>query len=465
VEESTALAREILGRSLRGYRFLRWLIRVATQVFFRRIEIGGDDNVPRDGAVIFCGNHPNSLLDPILITAYCGRVVHFAAKDVLFANPLMRVLLHIAGAVPVRRSQDHGGRVDNSEMFETMYAVLAAGRATGIFPEGVSHDSSELAPLKTGAARMAYGVKGKHPDTRVFLVPTGLVYFERNRFRSNVLIQFGAPIEIDQAWLDHQSRDGEKAVRELTDLIDARLRALTINAEDWEQVWVLDGVRRLYQPEGASLEERVRLARRFHLAYPKVKDQPDVRRLYSRVERYLIRKSALGIDNATLRRDLSPAELVLAIVRHVVLLAFHLPLFLIGAPVHVPLGLLLKLVGRHFAPRSDVIATTKFLGGVLSVIAVYTVLTFLAGWYHGGWAAVITAVLLPASGWSAVRVFGRAYALRHVVLTGLRRATFRREIASLRRERSELVTEVVAMVDAYRSLADEAEAELAAESR
>lgn len=462
--ESTALAQEILGRSLRGYRFLRWLIRIATEVFFRRIEIGGDDNVPREGAVIFCGNHPNSLLDPILITAYCGRVVHFAAKDVLFANPVMRVLMRVAGAVPVRRRQDHGGPVDNTEMFETMYAVLAAGRATGIFPEGVSHDRSELSPLKTGAARMAFGVKGKHPDTRVYLIPTGLVYFDRNRFRSNVLIQFGAPIEIDEPRMELQARDGEGAVRDLTELIDARLRALTINAEDWQQVWVLDGVRRLYQPEGATLEDRARVARRFHLAYPLVKDRPEVRRLYSRVERFLVRKSALGIDDATLRRDASPLDLVLAIVRHVVLLAFHLPLFLIGAPVHVPLGLLLKLAGRHLAPRSDVVATTKFLGGVLSVIAVYAALTILAGWRYGGWAALVTAVVLPSSGWSAVRVFGRAYALRHVVMTGLRRATFRREIAALRHERKELVAEVVAMVDTYRNLADEAEAELAAES-
>ncbi len=458
------MAEEILSRSLVAYRVLVGIIRIATEVFFRRIEVSGRDTVPDDGAVIFAGNHPNSLLDPILITAYADRVVHFAAKDGLFRNPLLRMCLRIVGAIPVKRRMDHAGaKVDNSDMFETMYSVLAAGRSTGIFPEGISHDRSELAPLKSGAARMAFGVLERHPETPVYVVPTGLVYFERHRFRSNVFIQFGPPIAVDKDWLDRYQQDPKRAAADLTAHIDSRLRALTINAEHWNRIWVLDGVHRLYQPADVNLEERVRVARRFNLAYPKVKDEPEVRRLYRRVEAYLLRKSAAGVDDATLRGSIGAGRVALGLIGHLVLLAVYLPLFIIGAPVHVPLGLLLKLAGRVFAPRSDVVATTKFLLGLGLILVTYSVLTALVWWRLGALFGIVTMVLLPASGWAAVRVISRAYMLRHALLTGLRRATLRREIDALRQERAELVEEVVAMVGAHRKHADDAEAELAGE--
>jgi 1-acyl-sn-glycerol-3-phosphate acyltransferase len=459
-------AKEILGRSLWAYRLLRWILKVATEVFFRRIEVGGAEHLPDDGAVIFFGNHPNSLLDPVLLTAHSKRVVHFAAKDVLFKNPVLRFFMGIAGAVPVRRRMDHDAEsVDNSSMFETLYEVLAAGRATGIFPEGISHDRSQLAPMKTGAARLALGVKSRHPETSVYLVPTGLVYFDRHRFRSNVLIQYGLPIEIDDEWIARSVDDDQETVRELTELIDQRLRALTINADHWNRVWVLDAVRRLYQPPDASLGERVRIARRFNLAYPKVKADPEVRKVYRRVEAYLFRSQASGLDDATLRSDVGPSFIALSVIGHLVLLGVYLPLFLIGAIVHVPLGLLLKLASRYFAPRSDVVATTKFVLGLMLVILVYGLLIAVTWWKLGPWFALLIGLLLPSSGWATVKVLGRAYAVRHAMLTFVRLATLRKEIEELRRERGELVGEVTRLVEAFREVADQAEAELEGEQQ
>ena len=92
-----------------AYRILRWLLRLAMRVFFRQIEVVGLEHVPGTGPIIFAGNHPNSLIDPILIITTCGRVVHFAAKDTLFSTRIMRALLRGLGAVPLARRSDHGG--------------------------------------------------------------------------------------------------------------------------------------------------------------------------------------------------------------------------------------------------------------------------------------------------------------------------------------------------------------------
>jgi 1-acyl-sn-glycerol-3-phosphate acyltransferase len=114
---------------LRFYRVFQWLLRVATRVFFRRIEIVGLGNLPADAGLIFCGNHPNSLLDPILITAHCGRIVHFAAKDTLFESPPVAFVLRRMGAVPVRRRADHPGHeLANQDAFAALHQVLLEGR-------------------------------------------------------------------------------------------------------------------------------------------------------------------------------------------------------------------------------------------------------------------------------------------------------------------------------------------------
>ncbi len=435
---------------MRLYRFVGWLLGAATRVFFRRIEVAGLSNVPRDGegAAIFCGNHPNSLLDPVLITAYCGRIVHFAAKDVLFESPLLRVFLDALGAVPVKRRADHGaGAVDNEAMFAALHGVLGDGKCVGIFPEGLSHDESQLAPLKTGAARIALGAKRAHPDAPICMVPTGLCYITRNRFRSSVLIQFGPPIEITREMAE--APDQPAQVRELTDRLAHCLRGLTINADSWEQIRVLDAVRRLYQPEGISLEERVELARRFNQVYPKVKHEPEVRAIYDRVRAYVLRLSAVGLRDDALKRELSLSETAVRVGEHLVLLLTSLPLFVIGAPLHLPLGLLFK-ASRYFAPRKDVIATTKFMVGLLTMLLVYAGLSVAVGWKFGLVWGLIAAVILPLSGRACIHVVSRVDALRHIFLTTARVLALRREVALLRRQRAELQAEVIVAVDKFR---------------
>lgn len=433
---------------MRAYRFVQWLLRTATRVFFRRIEVVDRDNIP-DGAVIFCGNHPNSLLDPVLITAHCGRVVHFAAKDVLFRSKVLGFLLRVMGAVPVRRRSDHGdGAVDNNDAFAALHDVLGAGRAVGIFPEGISNDASQLAPIKTGAARIALGAKRDHPETRVYLVPTGLCYFRRSRFRSSVLIQFGAPHEVTDA--DVAAADQRERARELTEEIERHLRALTINADTWETIWVLDGVRRLYQPEGITLDQRVELSRRFNKVYPEVKEEPEVRALYDRVRAYLIRVSAAGINDDVLRRDLGVRDTAWRIARHAILLLGALPLALIGAPIHLPLLFLFRLAGTYLSPRKDVVATTKFMAGLFGVVLVYLGLIAVFGYLFGFFWGVLVAILFPLSGRATLHVISRIDALRHIFLTSFRVLQFRKEVKRLRLERRELQRLVTAAVGRYR---------------
>jgi len=433
------------------YRLLRGLLGLSVRAFFRRIEVVGLEHVPAEGPLVFFGNHPNSLLDPTLISCFCGRVVRFAAKDVLFRSWLLRPLLTAMGAVPVQRRADHGDSpLANELAFERLHAVLAAGGCIGIFPEGISNDSSQLARFKTGAARLALGARAQHPGLPLQLVPCGLHYVTPQRFRSSVLIQFGPALALDAERDDAWRADPRAAARALTAELETRLRALTVNAEDWETLRVLDGVRRLYQPPRIRLEERVELARRFSAHYPSVSHEPQVRQLFGRVQAYLDRLASLGLSDRDLGRPLRPGEGLLRLARHLLLVLVWLPLALAGALVHLPVGLLLGITGERLSPRKDVIGTTKFLAGFLLLGLAYLGIPLLLAW-RGGWTPALAAgLLLPLSGYATLRVLERGVALRRVATTALRLVFLRREVAVLREERRSLEADVVRAVQRFK---------------
>ncbi|HEU0030890.1 MAG TPA: lysophospholipid acyltransferase family protein [Kofleriaceae bacterium] len=434
------------------YRFLAWFLRVVTRVFFRQIEVVGIEHVPATGPVIFAGNHPNSLIDPILIITTCGRKVHFAAKDALFKGRIMRAVLRGLGAVPVARRVEVDGKPDaaapatprdsaeiarlNDAAFEHMFAVLEQGGTIGIFPEGLSHDESQLAKLKTGAARLALGGAARRRGP-ITIVPCGLTFIHPKRFRSRVLVQYGPPLVIDP---------GAGDAKHVTQQIDVALRRLTINAPDWETVRALDTVRRLYQPHEISIEERVELARRFNTYYGAVASDPRVIDLMARVRAYQQKLDELGLTDRELARDLSKLEVGTRMLRHLVLVAWWLPLTLPGAPLHVPPLVFARLAGSRLTPRKDVIATTKLVIGMLLVVASYAIAVGYLWLTWGAWWGVALAIVLPLSGWATLRVLDRLRLVRRAFGVLGRRLRFRREVRALRAERAALSADVIRIV-------------------
>ena len=72
--------------------------------------------------------------------------------------------------------------VDQSTMFDSVHRALAKGNNLGIFPEGGSHDNTDLLPLKMGVSIIAFGPLEKF-DVNVPIVPVGFNYFRGHRFR------------------------------------------------------------------------------------------------------------------------------------------------------------------------------------------------------------------------------------------------------------------------------------------
>lgn len=446
------------------YRLLRVVLRIPVRVFFRQIEVIGLENLGEDGGrgAMIAGNHSNSLLDPLLIVATAGRVVRFAAKDVLFRTLPLRLLLHGLGAVPVARPADRvagggdvpgqrtdGVKVDNQQMFNALSQVLAGGGAMGIFPEGLSHDQAQLQRLKTGAARIALDVAHRY-DQPLDVVPVGLTYIHPKRFRSRVVVWYGPPIQIGQDWAERFARDGREAVQALTAEIDAALRELTVNADDWDTARVLDAVRRLYQPPDIELWQRVELARRFNRLYPTVQHLPDIAATVADVRAYLARLRALDLDDRDVQRKVTAAQVLGKAALRLMDALLWAPLALPGLVLQTPVAALISWGGVKLAPRKDVIATTKLVMGLLLVPLAHAALVALLAWRVGWQVALGVAMLLPISGYAALRTLEQGLQVGETLATAWRMRGLRAEVEALRHERDRLQDQVVALVDRYR---------------
>ena len=428
-------------------RFCNGLVRVITTTFFRRIDVVGAENIPADGPVIFAGNHPNALMDGWLIAARCGRwPLHFMVNAKLWKFRGLGTLLDASGAVPVYPRAEHGSDADNSKAFEKLYEVIEAGNCMGVFPEGVSHTESHLMELKTGTARIALTVadRGKRYAK---VVPCGLNYIHRHRFRSQVMLEFGEPIVVDEAWAEKYRVDPEATVRELTEVLAESLRSVTINAPDWNTWRFAQTSRRLYKPASASLTpaQYVDLNRRFIEGY--AVDDPEVQAFRADAENYQARLDMLGLKDYQLRSDMSLTDISRKVFFRTLWMLALLPIAIPGAILHLPVGWIAAAVGERFSYEMDDIATLKVFSTMLLLPLVYLGAALLVGLVFGAFWGVLALVFLVVSFFSSVRVIEAQASLLASIASLMRLARLRDEISELRSVRAELVIRIRALVD------------------
>ena len=433
------------------YRALVRFLSLVARTFYKRIEIVGLANVPTRGAVILAGNHPNALIDGLLLMCHAGRTpVHLLGNAKLWKIPLLARLLDALGAVPVQRREEHGTDADNRNAFERVDDVLASGGCVAIFPEGISHSDSQLSTLKTGTARMALRAAARR-EADVAIVPFGLTYLDRHRFRSQVLLHFGPPMPIDEQRLAAYRNDKVGTVQQLTAELRERLSRVTLNAPDWATLRFIHAARRLYKPMLTKLTPAiyVDLSRRFVEHYTRFAGEPDVQRLRAEIEAYQSQLELLGLKDHQLIHPVSARMAMTRIVWRTALVILLLPLALPGAIVVLPIAWLAATVSSWYSYDVDDIATLKVTTAVPILLATYTLAT-VAAWIALGWVwAVLATLLLPVSLFATLFVLEKQAQLLVSIRTVFRLAWLRGEIDALVEERNKLVTAVRIAVDRY----------------
>ena len=380
------------------YAFVRAVVGFALRLFYR-VEVQSPAQEPT-GAVMYVANHPNAIIDAALVFVITRRHVTFLAREPLFRRPLMGWILRGMGALPVYRRQDNASATQmaaNEGTLESAAKALIGEGAITIFPEGVSHSEPHLAELRTGAARIAF--RAARAGASVRIVPVGLTYANKNRFRSRVRIEVGQALEVapflpapGEVEAEHQ------AVHALTGAISEGLRAVTLDLERWEDLPLIETAERLYAlSRGDAPADPARL-RRFAKGIRLFRtEQPErFARLRDELLDFRVRLLLVHASPEQLRLEYRPVQVWGFVLRNLAVMIVALPLLVVGMLLFAVPYLIPRWAAR--LSRVDLYrqATLKFLLALGLTPLVYVGLFFLGDHFGGPtWGVIACALGLP----------------------------------------------------------------------
>lgn len=395
-------------------RIITAILRLALRVFFRHIEVVGAERVPAQSPVIFVLNHPNGLVDPVFLLCLAPRNVSFLAKAPLFKMPVVGSLVRALDALPVYRRQDEGSdTARNRETFAAARALLARGGTIAICPEGVSHNDTQLKPLKTGAARIAIGAASAGDGLDVKIVPAGLYYTAKKTFRSGALLYFGEPITVEPVALEADGDPPREAAQALSDKIRDALLDITLNVEHEEPLQLISRAESIYSAEeqaagrGPNLQRELILRQRFveGYAFHRVHQPERLAALVARLRQYEEELKQAGLDPRRLHAPTSARSVITRLFERLAVFLILLPFAIVGAVAHYPAYRLSGFfaTGVLFKVEDDVVSTFKIMGAMLLFPLTWIGVSVI-GFMLAGWPGALGALLVvPVSGLIAIR--------------------------------------------------------------
>lgn len=400
---------------------------IALRWYYRSISVAGAQRIPATGPVFLAPNHPNAMVDALVVAWTAKRQVGFTAKSTIFSNPLLSAFLRNAGVIPLKRAKDmvktemEAAAIDparNAESFRAVSEAMAEGKAVVVFPEGISHDAPQLAPLRTGLARMALQARDTLNVRGIQIIPVGLLFEKKEQPRSAVLVQIGAPIYVDAIDSDAHAVEG------LTALITERLQAVTLNFDTPEDAARIETIGEtlatLLEPvtsisnDGPSLSARLTIVRRAERARKALQHSGSdalrelVANFEQRLESFRVRLAKERIDAADLFIDVAATPGVRFAIREGLLAAILIPVSWFGQLTHwVPLRIARWLALRGVRNRDEPAMKTIIIGLVLVLLS-YAIQTTVVGLLFGFWWALLFLMTLVPSASSEMRYGDRS---------------------------------------------------------
>lgn len=288
-------------------------------------------------------------------------------------------------------------KVDTNKTFQNVFNHLYNQGMIAIFPEGGSHDRTQLLPLKPGVAIMALGSiaaitqDDMDPDAEISIVPTGLYYFHPNKFRSRAVLEFGKPVVVRKKDGENYVKDPKGSVDSLLNTIKLSLHSVIIQAPDRETLRTIQAIRRLYK---SKLEDNYEMPlatvnevnRRLLIGYKHFLNREDIQKLFKSVEDYNRLIYLMGLNDRQIQVQSINTNKVRALkllVARLAKLIFFLALSFPGITLFLPVFLMVRYYSakkqREALAKStvkvkakDVVASWKVITALVTAPIFYT---------------------------------------------------------------------------------------------
>ncbi len=197
-------------------RMVQWAFRVVLFICGTKVTVIGEENVPKDQAVLYIGNH-KSYFDIIITYARCPRLTGYIAKDDMKNVPLLRIWM--------RRL--HCLFIDRENVKEALKTILAAidniknGISMCIFPEGTRNKTEEqMLPFKEGSFKIA-------EKTGCPIIPMAIInsadvledHMPRVK-KTHVIVEYGKPIYPNELDKEQKKKLGAYCQNIIKEMLD-----------------------------------------------------------------------------------------------------------------------------------------------------------------------------------------------------------------------------------------------------
>lgn len=179
---------------------VNWAFRMIIRISGTKVIVKGEENVPKDTAVLYVGNH-RSYFDIILTYVRVPRPTGYIAKLEMRKIPLLNVWMHYL----------HCLFLDRNDIKKGLKTILRgvekakSGISICIFPEGTrNRTEQDFLPFHEGSFKIAE--KADVPVIPITMVGTNGIFEDHMPFirKQTVIIEYGKPIDIKA--LDKETR-------------------------------------------------------------------------------------------------------------------------------------------------------------------------------------------------------------------------------------------------------------------
>ena len=224
------------------YSFLLPYVNWHTRRAYRRFEVHGKEQLPKNSAVIFGVNHSNTLMDALVLLSADNIRKVFIARGDIFKNPIVAKILNFLRILPIFRIRNGVAAVrQNDDSLNKAVDVIHDHVDLYLFPEGTHRTKHSLMRMGKGLFHIAVDANKQFGEkSPVYIIPTAIEYGDYFRYRSTAMINFGQPINVTEFFKNTTEENEAANINVLKDQLHVEISKLFTyipDDEDYDAIW------------------------------------------------------------------------------------------------------------------------------------------------------------------------------------------------------------------------------------
>jgi 1-acyl-sn-glycerol-3-phosphate acyltransferase len=388
----------VILRQSKAYAISRPILKLFFKSFYKKIEVRGLENIPKDKPLIFAPNHQNALMDPLAIVFTSSPQTVFLARSDIFINWIINWILNRLKILPVYRLRDGAKKLaKNDEIFELCVEILRKNRSIALFPEAQHNDHHRLLPLKKAISRIGFkAIKESEYNLDIQIIPVGIYHKKYEAFRSKLEVNYGSPISMLK-YKELIAENEVEATRALNKDLENEIKNLMVNIEDKENYDVYNTIRETHIAHINKINNEIKESQEIIRKVEAMLDQNN--RLPALLKENTTQFNDLLNKTGTDYKDINALNKSGHWVYNYFKLLVLLPLYIYGGIQNAPLFVLLNKIITKNIKDTQFHATMKFAGILVLFPLLHIILSIIFYQITGiWWLSLIYFISLPLTG-------------------------------------------------------------------